>query len=139
MGRFWLIMFLFVVGCSTGNFVLIDGQRLEIEIADSPEERMQGLMFRDSLSENAGMLFVFDEPQEVSFWMKNMAISLDILFINEDKEIVQIYEAVEPCRNIVCLQYPSSAKVLYALEVNAGYAQKHYIEVGDKLDISTPK
>lgn len=103
---------------------------LNIQIADSREERMKGLMHYKELGENEGMLFIFEEEGRQSFWMKNTPISLDILFINEQKEIVDISFENKPysLKSITSLEY-----ALYVLEVNAGYCKNKNIEIGDKI------
>lgn len=97
-----------------------DGEsiRLAVEIADEPEERRIGLMHRSSLEEGTGMLFLFDEPQALSFWMKETLIPLDILFFDE-RGIFVSRATMQPCDSDPCPtfqpEYPASA----ALEVNA--------------------
>ena len=129
-----IVLLLFLTGCK-GNTVSLDGHAVAVEVADTPEKRTEGLMFRNSLGEDAGMLFVFDEPQEVSFWMKNTEIPLDIIFADEEGVVSELYKDVQPCLLPFCPTYASHSKVKYALEVNAGYAEKNGIQAGSKLDI----
>ncbi len=131
----FIILLVFLSGCVTGNAVKIEGNVIHVEIADTPEERATGLMYRESLGEDEGMLFVFDKPEEVGFWMKNTKLTLDMIFIDENLKVVTIYEDVQPCRNIVCLTYGSQGEVKYVLEVNGGYAAEHEIALGDLVDI----
>jgi len=91
-------------------------------------------MFRDSLGQYEGMLFVFDEDSQCSMWMKNTLIPLDILWVDRGKKIVHIEKNVPPCRSSPCPVYRSSAYVRYVLEVNAGFTDNHRINVGDTLD-----
>lgn len=104
------------------------------EIADTPYKKELGLSFRDSLDENKGMLFIFDEPTITFFWMKDMHISLDIIWIMDNK-IVDIDKNVPtPKADTPLIQLPKyspSEKVNYVLEVNAGFADKNNIETGD--------
>lgn len=107
------------------------GQHLElqVEIADTPEERSRGLMFRTELPEGRGMLFIFEEQQVRSFWMKNTVIPLDILFFDAGGRLVSI-ATMEPCMEDPCLPYPSVGEAQYALEVPAGFVERHGIVEG---------
>ena len=98
-----------------------------VEIADDPEERAEGLMHREALPENHGMLFLFEEPQELSFWMKNTLIPLDILFFDAAGQVIG-YDSMVPCEEDPCLQYTSSGLATIALEVNAGFRELHGID-----------
>lgn len=102
------------------------------EIADNPVKRTMGLMNRSSLADNAGMLFVFDNEEARAFWMKDTLIPLDILFIDSQMNIVDI-QTMQPCKAIMCPRYTSSAPAKYALEVNAGFAEKNGVRVGNKI------
>jgi|SRR3989344_3935547 len=136
---FFLLIFL--IGCSkisqqnSENIFIDNGKEwigLNVDIADDENERNNGLMFREKLAENNGMLFVFDDEEQVSFWMKNTLIPLDIIFINKNLEIVNIRAAV-PCEKDPCKIYESEKPVKFVIEVNAGFAAKNSIDVGDKL------
>jgi uncharacterized protein len=101
---------------------------INIEIANTEEKRMQGLMFREKMQENEGMLFIFDGEDVHSFWMKNTILPLDIIFINSRKEIVTIHKNATPYSE----QSLSSFKpVLYVVEVNSGFTDKYNIKAGD--------
>lgn len=123
------IGFLFMNG-SDKNFITINGNQIEVEIVRTPEEQMRGLSGRESLAENGGMLFVYEEPLIPSFWMKDMNFPLDIIWIGEDKKIVDITE------NMLPETYPQTfqpkASVRYVLEVNAGWTQAHGISISDE-------
>lgn len=109
---------------------------IDIEIADNNESRARGLMYRRSLPENAGMLFIQGMEEMQSFWMKNTYIPLDILFVNRDKEIVTIHANTTPLKE---WNYASTAPALYVVEVNAGFANRHGINTGDKIDFVITK
>lgn len=105
--------------------------KIDLEVADNEYERELGLMKRIEMKENQGMLFIFPDEQIRSFWMRNTLISLDMMFINAEKEIVTIH------RNTTKLSdqtYPSSKPAMYVVEVVAGFAERHNIQVGDRID-----
>ena len=110
---------------------------LRVELAKTPDELRQGLMHRENLKEGRGMLFVYEEPRIPSFWMKNMLIPLDIIFIGGDLEIKHITSQVPPCpQDEKCPTYSHPIPVKYVLEVPGGYAKKYQIYKGDLLVLS---
>lgn len=112
---------------SPADVICVDGVPLTVEIADDPEERATGLMNRDSLPEDRGMLFVFPEPDTVGFFMKDTTIPLDLAYLDADGVIFQI-EAMEPLSLEVVR---SEGAALHALEVNRGWFADHGVAVGD--------
>jgi len=102
---------------------------LNLEIPSNPRDFNLGLMFREKLDQNSGMLFVFDEVGEKSFHMKDTKIPLDIAFINKDGIIESIKE-LEPLNT---LPVYSNSKVLYALEVNRGWFAEKNVKIGDRV------
>ncbi len=107
-----------------------------IEVADTFEERKEGLMFRTSVAEKHGMFFVFDYAQKLTFWMKNTLIPLDMIFLNAHYEVVHIQKNAQPCSTSRCPIYNSVQKAQYVLEVNAGEADKFGIQDGDVAELS---
>jgi YVTN family beta-propeller protein len=107
--------------------------RVFVEVPDDLEEHMRGLMFRQHLPWNAGMLFAYDSEEPKSFWMKNTLIPLDMIFVGDNSEIVDIIENVPPCEQDPCPTYPSEEPAQYVLEVNAGFVQQNRVQVGDQL------
>jgi hypothetical protein len=103
---------------------------IDIEIADNDDKRMTGLMFRTSLKEDQGMLFIFPYETEQSFWMKNTVLSLDMIFVNSKNEIVNIHHNTTPFSEE---SYSSGKPAIYVVEVNAGYSNKLGIKEGDKI------
>ncbi len=85
-------------------------------------ERSRGLMYRDTLAKDQGMLFVFPEEGRHSFWMKNTRIELDIIFIAADRRVVGISRRAQPCRKDPCEQYSPEADCVYVLEIAGGLA-----------------
>lgn len=120
-----------------------DEIELETEIADDEAERTQGLMHRGDLDDDRGMWFVFEDEALRRFWMKNTLIPLDIMFFNKDLELVRIVEGMQPCipsesapgSVTQCLTYFSRVPAMYALEVNAGFVEKHGVEVGNTVEL----
>lgn len=107
--------------------------QIDIEIADTPAERTQGLMYRRYLPPDAGMLFIFESSGPLSFWMKNTYIPLDIIFISETKAIVSIAKNTTPLSEGLI---PSGKAAMYAVEVNAGFCDRHAITQGDTVDFT---
>lgn len=106
--------------------------KLDIEIADTDYETQTGLMYRNSMEEQQGMLFIFPESSNHSFYMKNTHIPLDMLFIENNLKIASIYENAEPYSEA---SIPSKVPVSYVLEINGGLAAKWGIAVGDSIAI----
>ncbi|KLN61403.1 hypothetical protein WH96_07160 [Kiloniella spongiae] len=102
--------------------------KFDIEIASSNEERSQGLMYRKDMAENAGMIFIYDKPNNVMMWMKNTYIPLDMLFLNSEGKIVYIKENTTPHSTKTI---SSDQNVIGVLELNAGTAFRLGIKVGD--------
>ncbi|MCX6145376.1 MAG: DUF192 domain-containing protein [Ignavibacteriales bacterium] len=106
---------------------------VDIELAQNDSQRQLGLMYRDTLAENQGMLFVFDNEEVRAFWMKNTILSLDMIFVNAHNEIVTIHKYTTPYSEE---SYESTKPAKYVIEVNAGYADKRKISVGDRVSWS---
>ncbi|MEK7111720.1 MAG: DUF192 domain-containing protein, partial [Patescibacteria group bacterium] len=118
--------------------IKIDNQTLKVEIADSEEERKIGLSGRKKLEEDGGMLFIFESENVFpSFWMKDMLIAIDIIWIN-DGEVVKIDKNVEPepGKNTteLTLYYPDKP-IDYVLEVVSGFSDKNGVNIGDKFSL----
>jgi uncharacterized membrane protein (UPF0127 family) len=109
------------------------GESVEVpvEIADAPDEQQTGLMGRPALAENSGMLFVFNDEQQRSFWMKDTLIPLSIAFIDSQGRIVDIQD-MQPLDETPHL---SAAPAQYALEVNQGFFTERGIQVGDTVGL----
>lgn len=125
-------LLLFDSHASDRRCVCIDEICLNAEVADTREKRSQGLMFRKRLAPDEGMLFIFEEEEKHSFWMKNMNFSLDIIWIGRDKRIVDIKTGLEPCRRH-CQGYASVRKAVYVLEVNSGFVDRHQVKIGQQV------
>jgi uncharacterized membrane protein (UPF0127 family) len=109
----------------------ISNEPLTVEIADTPQASENGLMFRDSLPEDHGMLFIFDQPKKASFWMKNTKIPLSIAYIDSNGKILEI-KSMNPLDETTV---PSNSdEVAYALEVNQGWFARHRVSSGTKIE-----
>ena len=118
-----------------GEVFLLKGsdtiQTVDIEIADNDYERSTGLMYRESMEEDQGMLFIYPSEAPRSFYMKNTYIPLDIIFYDKDTTVVSFQKNAKP-RDETSL--PSNAPAQFILELNAGKVDQWNIEVGDKMD-----
>lgn len=104
-----------------------------VEVAETDDQRMQGLMYRESLPEGYGMYFIFEEEANRAFWMKNTLIPLDMIFIDAEGKIVHIQHDALPCTTLACPNYPSDYPSQYVLEVGGGETEKWNIDVGDTV------
>lgn len=130
-----LIFLLLLISCSPLiqiKYAAINNQKIPVELAETQEQQMKGLMFRENLT--GGMLFIYNEENQRSFWMKNTLIPLDIIWIDENKTIVDIKENAMPCKVKKCEVYYPDKEALYVLEINAGLAKEKNLSVGDKVD-----
>ncbi|HEV8563636.1 MAG TPA: DUF192 domain-containing protein [Actinomycetota bacterium] len=110
--------------------------RMPVQIADSSEERAKGLMDVAELPDRTGMAFVWDEPTTDEFWMKDTLIPLSIAFVDENDQIVTIRD-MEPCTAEPCPKYGAAAPYVLAIETNAGFFDRHEIQVGDRAELGT--
>ena len=122
------------------NYVEIsvsDGEtiRVDVEVADTEIKRSRGLSNRRYLGDYEGMLFLFDQKVNNPFWMKDMLIEIDIIFIDESGFIVDIAENNEPCTEYYCPQITSSEMYKYVLEVNSGFCRINGVKVGQNITI----
>ncbi len=106
---------------------------IQAQIADSDYSRQMGLMYRESLADTEGMLFIFKSEDMRGFWMQNMKFPLDIIWFSQDKRIVDITRDARPCQED-CQNIMPREKVKYVLEVNSGFVDKHKIELGERID-----
>ena len=115
--------------------IKIKNKTLQIELAETQEQHSYGLMNREHLAENTGMLFVFDGEEQRFFWMKNTFINLSIAYFDKHKKIIDIQDmkAATSSLDENLPSYPSKGKAKYALEVNQGWFEKNNIKVGDSF------
>jgi len=136
---FLLLVVFFTISCSKNNdlqtqVLRINKWEITVEIADTQETQEKGLMWRERMDENHGMLFVYDRDSKKSFWMKNTKIPLSIAYIAADGTIREIYDMEPLSTRIVDSRY----SVRYALEVNQGAFERHGIKTGDKIEFIKP-
>lgn len=117
----------------------IRGIDFVLEVADTPEKRQLGLMDREELPENHGMVFIFDQPTTSSFWMKNTLIPLDMVFLDQGWNILHIEHDVQPCEADPCELYSSPTDYTYVIELNAGAAKSLELAKGDHLVLEFPE
>ena len=108
-------------------------KQVDIEIADNDQERTQGMMYRTSMPHNRAMLFIMVYERTQSFWMRNTKMSLDIMYINGDKEIVTIYKHTQPYSPS---PIPSFKKAKYVVETSAGFCDKFGIQEGNFIEFA---
>ena len=110
-----------------------DKSAVIVEVASDDATREQGLMYRDHMADDRGMIFLFPQAGEYPFWMKNTLIPLDMIWMDADHRIVHIAHDVPPCKADPCQNYPPNAKASSVLELAAGVAAKHHLKDGDVL------
>ena len=113
--------------------ILPSGARYRVEMARTPEEQAQGLMFRESLPPQSGMLFPFTEKGVHQFWMKNTMIPLDIIWIDSDGKVLFVSADTPPCRADPCPNYGPESPASSVLEIAGGLAKKEKVEPGSVI------
>lgn len=132
----WLVLVSALVAVAECREDLVDlrgawGQaRFTVEIADTPEAQARGLMFRDSLPRGAGMLFLYDRPQRVAFWMRNTFIPLDMIFVDDTGTVTRVHHEAVPLDETPIEGGPGVQAVL---EINGGLARRFGIAPGTEL------
>ena len=118
---------------ATGTLSIVTAQgekTFNVEIAETPQQHAQGLMFRQKMAPDAGMLFVYDRPERASFWMKNTYLPLDMVFIAPDGRIESIRQRTVP---LSLTPVHSRGKILAVLELNGGTTSRLGIKPGDEV------
>ena len=116
------------------KYVIINGERIEVEVAKTFRERERGLMYQEDLCKDCGMLFVFEEEDFHDFWMKNTLLPLDMIFINSKLEVIDVLHT-QPCEADPCELYSSEKKALYVLETNQDRFNEDVVGEKVKLEI----
>lgn len=146
--KFFLALFLFIIasallffwekvaGDKEENRACFKDECFYMELAKTASEKNKGLMFRDSLAEDRGMLFIFESEGIYPFWMKNMKFPLDIIWLNGEKEVVFIAKGEKPCQNDFCPLIDPGKKATYVLEINAGLSDAIGLKIGEEVDFA---
>jgi uncharacterized protein len=144
--RIIVLLTFLTLGCTgqpgKDRFVKIyfpDGFSATAELAVTDDKRAQGLMFREEIKEDQAMLFVFEEEDIHSFWMKNMRFAIDILWLDSQRRIVHIENQVPPCSKDPCPSYVPAAAAAFVVEVRAGFAESHRLRLYDRIEFVLPK
>ena len=116
-----------------GQVTLPSGRVLVVEVADTPETRERGYMYRESITDKEGMVFFMEQLDFHPFWMKNCRVGLDILWLDEKWRVVHIEKSLPPCRQDPCPSYQPMQAALYVLEIQAGLSGKEGIKLGDHI------
>ena len=135
----WLSLYVLFIpllaSCSQeGDYVTLKGQNFSVEVVSTPDQRQLGLMYRRSMDMQHGMLFIFEDEQPRSFWMKNTKIALDILYFDEKQRLISQQLNARPCKADPCPAYPSEGAAMYVLELNAGQAHKLKLLPDEKIE-----
>jgi len=125
-----------LVSCERSPFgplqtISVNGETIRVEVADTADKRSLGLMYREKLPKNRGMLFLYEEPTTSGFWMKNTKIPLSIAFIDEDLRIIEIQEM----RPLDLTPHRPERPYKYALETNRGWFREHGIGPGSTVQL----
>jgi uncharacterized membrane protein (UPF0127 family) len=126
------------IDAGSAYVIFADGTRVDVEVACTDAARARGLMFRDALGEREGMLFAFDVPRAYAFWMKNVRLPLDIIWLDAAGRVVWLVEAAPPCAAEPCPPYVPGAKASFVVEVAAGFVRRHEVARGDLVTLPPP-
>ena len=148
--QYVFIIAVILLTCSVGSIFLLRGKHteeyreliiigeatFEAQLATTDSERAEGLMNVESMPEDEGMLFVYEEESYRSFWMKNTLIPLDMIFIDDTYHIVEIIHNAKPCKKDPCQLYRSTKRTKYVFEINGSLSKKYKFEMGDIVEFT---
>jgi uncharacterized membrane protein (UPF0127 family) len=133
-GAFVALLLLTLTACAADDRLVIESRNgshpFTVEVVDTPETRAKGLMYREALAPDAGMLFDFKETRPVSFWMSNTLIPLDMIFITAEGMVANIHANARP-RDLTSI--PSDGPVMFVLEIPGGRAKELGLAAGDRV------
>lgn len=113
--------------------IFIADEKFMVEIAETNKEKAIGLMYRKEIPDNFGMLFIYSSEDFRGMWMKNTLVNLDLIFLNSQKEIVEIIKNVPPCVEDPCQSYISGKKAKYVLELKGNRSKELDLKEGDRI------
>lgn len=117
--------------------VTINGFNVIADVPTTNDEFLKGLDIKDHLNENQGMLFIFNKPGIVPFWMHGMKFPIDIIWLDSNRNVVHIEHNLQPCiTDLACPSYSPEKDALYVLETTADFSQRHNVKVGTHMDFS---
>ena len=111
----------------------IGTEKFTVEIADTPEKQVTGMMYRESIPADFGMLFTYDSEDYRGFWMKNCLVALDIIYLDRHKQVIDLHLNVPPCRREPCKTYKSQRPAQYVLELRGNRARELNLKPGDTV------
>jgi uncharacterized membrane protein (UPF0127 family) len=118
--------------------VTIDRYNISAFVADTDDKRTKGLSGVENMSENQGMLFIFNYPSKQGFWMKEMMFPLDIIWLDSNNSVIHIEKKLQPCTSVLfCSVYSPSSDAKYVLETISGFTDLHSVNEGDKIKINS--
>lgn len=117
---------------------LPSGRVLQVEVMVEDQDRAMGLMFRPSLPEDHGLLFLFDSVDFHGIWMKNCRFPIDIVWLDEARQVVHVAENTPPCKADPCPVYSPLRRAAYVIEINAGQAAREKLALGSKVSFELP-
>ena len=119
--------------------ITISGVRLQADVALTADEQTKGLSIKDALQSDEGMLFPYETPRILSFWMKDMKFPIDIIWLSADKRVVHIEENLQPCSPLLpCPSYASNVPAQFVLETKAGFSSENGITEGTPVEFNLP-
>jgi hypothetical protein len=118
---------------------LPSGKVLQIEVMVKDEDRAMGVMYRPSLPEDHGLLFVLEASDFHGFWMKNCKFAIDMVWLDEAHRVVHVAESVPPCKQDPCPVYSPMRRASFVLELNAGQARREKAVIGSTLEFQLPR
>ena len=116
-----------------------DGTRVVAEIAQSDAERLLGLIFKEKLPADMGMLFIFEEQDRHRLWTKNVRFPIDLIWLDSERRVIGFEENLMPCRQDPCPTYATKQQALYALEIPTGFVKRHRLKTEMVVVFELPK
>lgn len=131
------LFLLFRGSFQTQSYAVISSQhrthcKIDLKIADTPKKKVKGLMNQKNLPEHSGMIFVFEKPQKIAFWMKDTLIPLDMIIISPDLVVVDIKKDLVPMNEEMIISDVLSS---FVIEVNGGYCERNGVTIGDSVSL----